>query len=85
MPTYDYRCLADGQTYTVRHRMSEKASTWGELCALGALEPGNIAADTPVERILTTGGVVNAHSLKSLSATPCGNGGCGSGGGCPFQ
>ena len=33
MPTYDYYCPANARTLEVRHSMSEKLSTWGELRA----------------------------------------------------
>jgi len=29
MPTYDYRCDANGKTVEVIHRMSEQLNTWG--------------------------------------------------------
>lgn len=39
MPTYDYRCEANGQVYEVRHPMALRPKTWGELrtaCSLSA-------------------------------------------------
>ena len=38
MPTYDYRCEANGRVVEVRHRMSERLTTWGELCKLAGLD-----------------------------------------------
>ncbi len=84
MPTYDYRNTATGAVISVRHPMSEKASTWGELCTLGGLEPGCTDLSTPVERVLTTGGVLKGGASKSPAMPPCGMGGCGSGM-CQFQ
>lgn len=84
MPTYDYRNTATGAVVTVRHRMSEKAQTWGELCALGDLDPGSTPRETPVERVLTTGGVVGTAKAAAPPMPPCGMGGCG-GGMCQFQ
>ncbi len=82
MPTYDYRCEANEQIYEVRHAMSENISTWGELCQLGNLEPEDIAFDTPVKKVISTGGVVRSESLKNPEAPPCMTGqGC-SGDGC---
>lgn len=78
MPTYDYRNTANGAVVSVRHRMSESATTWGELCALGQLDPGCTPPGTPVERVLTTGGVLSRGASQSAPAMPpCGMGGCG--------
>lgn len=84
MPTYDYRCAGVEAVYSVRHKMSEKAYTWGELCVLGNLPQGDRDPATPVERVLTTGGVLSGGVSKSPAAAPCGQGACGSGGVCPF-
>lgn len=81
MPSYDYRCIASGEVFEVQHGMQEKARTWAELCQLGKLDPGNIDPDSPVERLLTTGGVVSSRSLKNPEP-PCGGGGCGQ---CPMM
>lgn len=50
MPTYDYRCEANGQVYEVRHAMALRPKTWGELreaCALaeGRDDCGRCAGD----------------------------------------
>ena len=84
MPTYDYRCTTDNTVYSVRHSMNDKAATWQELCALGGMPLGSIDPATPVERILTTGGVLKGGTSKTPSMPPCGMGGCGSGM-CQFQ
>ena len=34
MPSYDYRCLATGSVHEVKHSLSQKATTWGELLSL---------------------------------------------------
>lgn len=78
MPTYDYRCEADQQVYEVKHSMSVLLRTWGELCELAGISPGDIAPDTKVTRLITGGGVVKSSSLKNPDAPPC-----MSGGGCP--
>ncbi len=78
MPTYDYRCTLTGDCYEVRHSMSEKLSSWGDLCERAGIEVGSTPADTPVERLATGGQVVNSRSLKNPEAPPC-----ASGGGCP--
>ena len=84
MPTYDYRCDANGQVVEVRHRMSERLRTWGELCALTGLEPGPTPPDSPVERLITGGQVVRSSSLGDQAAPPCASGPCCGGGSCGF-
>jgi predicted nucleic acid-binding Zn ribbon protein len=78
MPSYDYRCLATGTIHEVKHSLSLKATTWAELCALGNLEPGDIAPDSPVERLISAAGVVSSGALRNPEP-PCGGGGCGRG------
>jgi predicted nucleic acid-binding Zn ribbon protein len=81
MPTYDYRCEANGRIVEVNHRMSEKLSTWGELCERASLDCGDTPADTPVQRLATGGNVVGSSNLGSGfdPAPACGAGGCGTG------
>lgn len=80
MPSYDYRCEANGQVIEVQHSMSLKLNTWGELAAMAGLDLGATAADAPVERLITGGGVVSSKALKN-ALPPCqlgeGCGGCG--------
>ncbi|KAA6185673.1 zinc ribbon domain-containing protein [Thiohalocapsa marina] len=83
MPTYDYRCDANGQVVEVSHRMSETLSTWGELCARANLPCGDTPDDAPVQRLATGGNVITSGSLGSGVAPPaCGAGGCCPGGVC---
>jgi len=84
MPTYDYRLSSTGDVYEVRHRMSESASVWGELCQLSGLEPGDTSPDTPVERLATGGQVVRSTALRNADAPPCASGQpcCGGGAMC---
>jgi hypothetical protein len=85
MPTYDYRCQADGQVYEVKHPMSVRLSTWGELRQWAPLDGGDISDDTPVTRVLSTGGVVRSQNLKTPEAPPCMSGqGCCGAGNCGF-
>lgn len=84
MPTYDYRCEADGKVYEVKHRMSESISNWGELCDMAGIEPGDISNDTAVTRLATGGNLVTSSNLGDKAA-PCGApGGC-AGGACGFN
>lgn len=84
MPTYDYRCEANGQLYEVKHPMSLKVTTWGELKALADFADDAIPDNAAVTRVLTTGGVVRSTSLKNPGAPACPVSGCG-GGSCQFQ
>lgn len=84
MPSYDYRCEANQQVYEVKHSMQETLTTWAELCRVAELDPGDIAPDTPVTRLIRTGGVVKSSSLKNPQAPPCMTGGGCSSGGCGF-
>ena len=77
MPVYDYRCETSGEIFEVRHPMAIKLSTWADLCDVGGFAPGETPANSPVSRVLTTGGVVSNKALKN-QAPPC-----MSGGGCP--
>ena len=60
MPTYDYRCEANGRMVEVMHRMSDKMNTWGELCEKAGIDPGDTPADSPVTRMATGGNVVSS-------------------------
>jgi len=82
MPTYDYRCEANQQVYEVQHSISQRPTTWGELCALAGINPGDIAPEAQVTRLISGGGVVRSSSLKNPEAPPCMSGGGCSGGGC---
>jgi len=79
MPFYDYRCPTNGQVVEVQHPMSQRLSTWGELCEQAGLEPGDTPTDAAVERLFSGGGVVHSDSLKNPSAPACSGGMCGLG------
>ena len=78
MPSYDYRCNANGRVVEVRHSMTEKLTTWGQVCEQAGLDVGDTSADTPVERLITGGGIVSSTSLSNPEP-PCGSGGCAGG------
>jgi len=85
MPTYDYRCAANGQIVEVSHRMSENISTWGELCTQAGVAAGDTPADSPVERLATGGNVIGAGGSAGRDLPPmpsCSTGSCCSGGMC---
>lgn len=86
MPTYDYRCDANGRTLEVRHAMHKKVRTWGELCAILDLDPGKTRAREPVRKVITRGNVITSEALDNSATTPpcaggsgpaCGRGMCG--------
>jgi hypothetical protein len=63
MPVYEYVCPANNLAVEVTHGMNEKASTWGELCRLAGLDPGETPPGSPVERLIFPVGI----------STPAGN------------
>lgn len=82
MPTYDYRCRATGRVFEVRHSIHDKLRSWGELCMAAGLDPGDVAPDTPVERLISGANVVDSSALKNPEAPPCGAAASCCGGGC---
>jgi hypothetical protein len=54
MPYYEYRCDSNGRTLEVRHAMSERLATWGEVAHAAGIETGDTPVDAPVERLLST-------------------------------
>lgn len=77
MPTYDYRCEANGQVYEVQHPMALSPKTWGELRAASALaQDPSIPDDAPVTKLLSAASVVNSRALKNPEAPACARGGC---------
>ncbi len=80
MPTYDYRCVANGQVVEVNHRMSEVLSTWGELCEHSGTALGETPAQSRVDRLATGGHVVQRGTLNNPAAPACPAAGNGCGG-----
>lgn len=80
MPTYDYRCGANGRIVEVKHRLSETLFTWAELCAAANIAPGDTPPDSPVERLITGGAIVGSAPRRQAEPPPCEGGagpGCG--------
>jgi hypothetical protein len=82
MPTYDYRCEANGRMVEVMHRMSEQMSTWGEVCEKTGIEPGGTPLDAPVVRMVSGANIVSKTKLGSGEAPACSTGSCCPGGMC---
>ena len=79
MLTYDYFCEANGQTITVRHSITKKLFTWGELCEAAGTDLGETAANSPIERLIGCGNVM----IKGKTPPPAPKGGsCGGGCAC---
>ncbi|MFI4893090.1 MAG: zinc ribbon domain-containing protein [Phycisphaerales bacterium JB058] len=76
MPTYDYRCPANGRTVEVRHSMRESVSSWGDLCRLAGIDPGATPPRSPVERVVNVPAVL-AKPGGPASGGCCGVPGCG--------
>jgi predicted nucleic acid-binding Zn ribbon protein len=81
MPTYDYLCESNGARLEVKHKMAQTISTWGELCQLAGVEPGDTPLDAPVKKLITGAAVVDRKSLSNPEPA-CGAGGCCQGGVC---
>ncbi len=62
MPTYDYRCDANGQVVEVIHSISETIKTWGKLCEKAGINPGATPVDATVTHHITGG---SFNSLKA--------------------
>src|SRR3954449_12018165 len=52
MPRYDYVCPANGRVFEVRHSISERLRTWGEVCDRAQEPAGDTPADAPVELVV---------------------------------
>lgn len=83
MPTYDYLCPSNGRVLEVRHSMSERLSTWAELCELAEVDLGDTAPEAPIERLANGGQIVSRGSLGDkqppcqVGAPCCGARACG--------
>ncbi len=88
MPTYDYRCDANGRTVEVRHKLAERLQTWGELCERAGIDPGRTPLDAPVVKLIS-GSYVNASGRGRPAVEeipPCETGGpCCGGGVCGLE
>jgi len=89
MPTYEYRCEANGKIIEVRHKMSEQLRTWGELCSRAGISVGETDPDAPVQKLISasfigTGSDTSASVCEAACEAPgCGSGAC-AGGMCAF-
>ena len=81
MPTYEYLCEANGRVVEVRHKMTERLETWGDLCHRADLSPGKTDPAAPVTKLLSAGfiGKASGGGEPVCEAPSCGSGPCGSG------
>lgn len=82
MPTYDYLCEANGVRFEVKHKMAQSIDTWGELCQLAGVDPGETPLEAPVKKLITGAAVVNRTALSNPEQPACASGGCCQGGIC---
>ena len=82
MPTYDYFCPGNGKTLEVFHGIFRKLETWGELCEMAGEGLGETAAETPIERLLGTGTLIDSSRSRKPDPGPPSGGGCARPGGC---
>ena len=52
LPAYDYLCPANGRTVEVTHDIAVMLRTWGEVCYLAQLQPGNTDPGAAVQRVI---------------------------------
>jgi len=79
VPTYEYRCEANGRMVEVRHNMAERLATWGELCERAGIPAGKTDPGAPVEKLISAGFISAGTSEPACAAPDCGSGFCGSG------
>ena len=79
MPYYEYHCASNGRTLEVRHGMSERVETWGELVGRAGIETGSTPPDTPVEKLLSAPVPLTSSGAEDSFQ------GCGSGCACVPQ
>ncbi|MBU2709009.1 zinc ribbon domain-containing protein [Zooshikella marina] len=85
MPTYDYRCPSNGQVVEVFHGMNEEILTWGALCQLAGVSPGDTDVNAKVIKLATGGNVVSSQAYRT-NEPPCATGKpCCGGGSCEFS
>ena len=75
MPTYEYFCSQNNQIVEVKHSMSEKLKTWGEVCEHTGIDLGSTTADTTVKRLISGGQFVQSSALNNPEPA-CASGGC---------
>jgi predicted nucleic acid-binding Zn ribbon protein len=78
MPTYEYRCAANGRVVEVQHKMAESVSTWGELCERAGVALGTTDPTAPVQKLMSAG-FINTGRASAQTEPYCDSGACTSG------
>lgn len=72
MPVYEYLCEANKTLIEVLHPMTETVETWGDLCKIAGIDPGDTPLDAPVSKQLFAPGIatpVGDSKLKNMGFT----------------
>ena len=65
MPFYQYFCEKNQLTVEVKHPVSQRLKTWGEVCECGRINPGDISLDSSVVRLISKPSAVS-WKLKGM-------------------
>lgn len=79
--TYEYFCEENGKTIEVQHDWKVKVVTWGQLCEILEVEPGDTPENVPVTRLMSAPTLLTqkpAERRPGLHPIGC-SCGCGSG------
>jgi len=68
MPRYEYFCEENQQTVEVSHPMDHVVKTWGEICQLAAMEPGQTPTDASVKKLISRPNIAIPTSNTDLKA-----------------
>jgi len=72
MPTYEYFCPGNEARVEVLHGFNETVVTWGELCRLAEISPGNTPLDEPIRKVITAPNIAfpkGNSELKNMGFT----------------
>lgn len=65
MPTYTYKCEANGHRVDVVHDIDVALRNWGEVCYLAGVDPGDTDPGAGVERIIDRAPGIAVSTLDS--------------------
>lgn len=72
MPGYCYFCDANQKLVIVHHDVDTRLGTWGEVCYLNQLDPGETDPATPVRKLITAPAIIKScgdSELRNLGFT----------------
>lgn len=76
MPTYTYRCEANGRTVLVFHSIATRIRIWSELCLHAGIPLGDTPKNARVKREIGSG-ILLRGGTSHATGTCCGTPGCG--------